>query len=227
MPPRGRGSALDRVDWRPLNPRFVFGPGLTRGGGGGAGGLGGFAEGPAAEAHELALGSSVRSGSRGRNNGVGGAGAGVVAGGAVPPLRVLLLHATADCAGLTLVCANHLFLLDPVLSAATLAQLVGRICRVGQLKPCVVYHFCGEGYGSTDEAIIRLRAQRERAGAAAAAGYEVQEREEETVEGGAGGGAARNGGGEARGGGGGARLDEDLTINELLEVLLSDLKGDR
>jgi hypothetical protein len=111
------------------------------------------------------------------------------------PLRVLLLHATADCAGLTLTAANHLFLLDAVLSAATLAQLVGRICRVGQRKPCVVYHLCGEGEGGTDEAIMRLRALRERDGTAEEAG----------------------GGG---GGGGGARLDEDLSLHELLDVLL-------
>jgi hypothetical protein len=55
-------------------------------------------------------------------------------------VRAMLLNAEADCSGLTLVAANHMFLLEPVLGRSTLAQLIGRVSRMGQTKACVVYH---------------------------------------------------------------------------------------
>lgn len=71
--------------------------------------------------------------------------------------RVLVLAVATDCAGLTLTRANHLFLLDPVLSPAVFAQLVGRIARQGQTRPCFVYDMVIAG--SVEVGMLRLRAQ--------------------------------------------------------------------
>ena len=67
---------------------------------------------------------------------------------------LLLLHAEQDCAGLTLTAANHLFLLDQPLSTNILAQLTARIARLGQRKPCYVYHLL---LTPLDEACVTLR----------------------------------------------------------------------
>ena len=74
-------------------------------------------------------------------------------------LRVLRLNATADCSGLSLVVANHLFVLDPVMSPATLQQLCGRISRQGQVRPCAIYHVLSEG--SVDEGLVKIRSKRQ------------------------------------------------------------------
>ncbi len=66
-----------------------------------------------------------------------------------------MLAVATDCAGLTLTCANHIFLLDPVLSPAVMAQLVGRISRQGQTRPCYVYNFVVDD--SIEGAILHLR----------------------------------------------------------------------
>ena len=73
-------------------------------------------------------------------------------------LRVLCLNATADNSGLSLVIANHLFLLDPIMSPAILQQVCGRISRQGQVRPCVIYHVLSEG--SIDESLVKLRNKR-------------------------------------------------------------------
>jgi SNF2 family DNA or RNA helicase len=83
-----------------------------------------------------------------------------------PRARVLLLSIGADCAGLTLTAANHLFVLDPVLSPQVMGQLAGRICRQGQVKPCFVYHMAVAG--SVEERIIAMRCVRASAGEHAA-----------------------------------------------------------
>lgn len=49
-------------------------------------------------------------------------------------VKALLLNAAADCAGLTLTVANHLFVLEPIPSPPVFAQLCARICRMGQTK---------------------------------------------------------------------------------------------
>lgn len=72
-----------------------------------------------------------------------------------PTVQVLLLHATADCSGLTLIAANHLMLLDPVVSSATMAQLIGRISRQGQARNCYVYHFLAQN--TIEDGLLRLR----------------------------------------------------------------------
>ena len=58
------------------------------------------------------------------------------------PLRVLLLSTFADCAGLTLTAANHLYLMDQVLHLNTLMQLQARLARLGQTKSVYIYHLC-------------------------------------------------------------------------------------
>jgi hypothetical protein len=57
-----------------------------------------------------------------------------------PTTRVLLLNSNTDCSGLTLTTANHLLLVEPSVHSSVAIQLPGRICRLGQLKPCFVYH---------------------------------------------------------------------------------------
>ena len=69
--------------------------------------------------------------------------------------RALVLRMVTDCAGLTLTRASHLFLLDPPLLPSVAAQLIGRITRQGQARPCYIYHVVSEG--SVDERLIRMR----------------------------------------------------------------------
>ena len=74
-----------------------------------------------------------------------------------PPPRVLILSLGSDCAGLTLTAASHLFVLDPPLSPAIMSQLIGRICRQGQTRPCTVFHFVVKD--SVEEMMIKVRAK--------------------------------------------------------------------
>ena len=71
--------------------------------------------------------------------------------------RVLVLAVATDCAGLTLTRANHLFLMDPIISPYVFAQLVGRIARQGQTRPCFVYDLVIGG--SVEVGMLRLRAR--------------------------------------------------------------------
>lgn len=71
-------------------------------------------------------------------------------------IKVMLLAVGTDCAGLTLTVANHLFILDPILSPMTMAQLIGRVARQGQAKPVYVYHMAVRG--SIEERMVALRA---------------------------------------------------------------------
>lgn len=68
-------------------------------------------------------------------------------------VRSLLLHCQTDCSGINLIAANHLMLLDPVVSVASAAQLLGRICRLGQTRPCTVYHCVADG--TVESALVR------------------------------------------------------------------------
>jgi hypothetical protein len=70
-------------------------------------------------------------------------------------VKVLLLALGTDCSGLTLTAANHLFVMDPVLSPGATAQLVGRIARMSQTKPCYVYHLAVAG--SVEERMLVWR----------------------------------------------------------------------
>lgn len=51
--------------------------------------------------------------------------------------RVMLLAMSAGGAGLTLVQASHVFLLEPTIDPAIEQQAVARVHRIGQTKPVV------------------------------------------------------------------------------------------
>ena len=70
-------------------------------------------------------------------------------------VKALLLNSAADCAGLTLTAANHLFVLEPIPSPPVFAQLCARICRMGQRKHCYVYSVAVER--SIEERLLALR----------------------------------------------------------------------
>lgn len=59
-------------------------------------------------------------------------------------LRCLLLNLKSGGNGLTLVEANHVFLLEPIFNAATEAQAINRIHRSGQTKPTFVHRWVGQ-----------------------------------------------------------------------------------
>ena len=84
----------------------------------------------------------------------------------LPAVRVLLLNAATDCAGLTLTAASHLFVLDVLLDATVQAQLVGRICRLGQQRQCHVYHMAA--LDTAEEVLLRAREAQRRAAVAGA-----------------------------------------------------------
>lgn len=54
-------------------------------------------------------------------------------------VRCMLLNLKSGAKGLTLVEANHVFLLEPVFNAANEAQAVNRVNRIGQTKPTTVH----------------------------------------------------------------------------------------
>jgi hypothetical protein len=56
-------------------------------------------------------------------------------------VRCMLLNLKSGAKGLTLVEANHVFLLEPIFNAATEAQAVNRVFRIGQTKPTVIHRF--------------------------------------------------------------------------------------
>jgi E3 ubiquitin-protein ligase SHPRH len=56
-------------------------------------------------------------------------------------VKVILLHAKTDSAGLTLVRATHVFLMEPLLNPAIELQAVARVHRMGQTKETHVHKF--------------------------------------------------------------------------------------
>lgn len=90
-----------------------------------------------------------------------------------PRVRVLLLALGTDASGLTLTVANHLYILDPVLSPAATSQLIGRICRQSQTRPCYVYHMVAaepSQLSDSDSSAAGAAAASSSAGAGAGAG---------------------------------------------------------
>ena len=69
---------------------------------------------------------------------------------------MLLLSTSADCCGLTLTCAQHLFAMDATVSPLLMAQLAARMCRQGQVRPCTLHNMVG---ASVDEACLKVRLQ--------------------------------------------------------------------
>ncbi|WFD25319.1 RING-type E3 ubiquitin transferase [Malassezia nana] len=95
-----------------------------------------------------------------RLDGTGGkrAGAQVDAFQHVPTVRVLLLHSEAQSAGLNLLAATHLFLLEPLLNHALELQAIGRVHRIGQTRPTHVFGYMVND--TVEERILGLAATR-------------------------------------------------------------------
>lgn len=72
-----------------------------------------------------------------------------------PDIRVLLLDMHSSYSGVTLTAGNHLFLLDPFHHIPETQQIIARISRQGQRKPCFIYHMCGSG--TVEEAVLVKR----------------------------------------------------------------------
>lgn len=121
-------------------------------------------------------------------------------------IKCMLLAVGTDCSGLTLTVANHLFVLDPVLSSAAMSQLIGRVARQGQTKPCFVYHFGVAG--SIEERMIKMRVELARGGDGAG----------DAAVGGGGGGGAGGKAGKAGGGAGGGVGDTNAATTEALSM---------
>ncbi|KAL5628654.1 hypothetical protein BROUX41_002045 [Berkeleyomyces rouxiae] len=68
--------------------------------------------------------------------------------------KVLLLDSRADSAGLNLVCANHVFLCEPLVNTALELQTVARVDRIGQTSETTVWQYLIEG--TVEEAAYRL-----------------------------------------------------------------------
>ena len=75
-----------------------------------------------------------------------------------PTVRVLLLHSEAQSAGLNLLAATHLFLLEPLLNHALELQAIGRVHRIGQTRPTHVYGYMVND--TVEERIVGLAATR-------------------------------------------------------------------
>jgi hypothetical protein len=75
-------------------------------------------------------------------------------------LRILLLPLAYGAEGLDLTEANHVVLLEPLLNSAMEQQALGRIDRLGQLRPTFVHRYVCVG---TVEEKIHLLRERERA----------------------------------------------------------------
>ena len=58
-----------------------------------------------------------------------------------PTVRVLLIPLSAGAEGLDLVCASHVFLLEPLLNPYQEQQAINRVDRIGQLKNTVVHKY--------------------------------------------------------------------------------------
>ena len=50
-------------------------------------------------------------------------------------MRAVLLPFKSGCAGLNVVEATHVFLIEPLLNVAVEAQAIGRVHRIGQVLP--------------------------------------------------------------------------------------------
>lgn len=74
-----------------------------------------------------------------------------------PDIHVLLLDMHSSHSGVTLTAANHLFLLDSFHNLSETQQIIARISRQGQRKPCFVYHMCCD---ATVEGAILLKRER-------------------------------------------------------------------
>lgn len=75
------------------------------------------------------------------------------------PVSACLCCVVACCAGLTLVRANHVFLLEPALDPAIEQQAIARVHRIGQERPVLVSRLVVEN--SVEEDVLRLQRGRQ------------------------------------------------------------------
>lgn len=72
--------------------------------------------------------------------------------------NVLLLHSEAQSSGLNLVCAQNIFLLEPLVNQALELQAIGRVHRIGQMKETTV--FCYQVIDTVEQRIVNLAKRR-------------------------------------------------------------------
>ncbi|PWN34296.1 uncharacterized protein FA14DRAFT_161739 [Meira miltonrushii] len=72
--------------------------------------------------------------------------------------NVLLLHSEAQSSGLNLVCAQNIFLLEPLVNHALELQAIGRVHRIGQMKTTTV--FCYQVIDTVEQRIVNLARKR-------------------------------------------------------------------
>lgn len=58
-----------------------------------------------------------------------------------PNVRALLIPVKCGANGLNLIEATHVLLIEPILNPGSELQAIGRVHRIGQLKPTVVHRF--------------------------------------------------------------------------------------
>lgn len=75
-----------------------------------------------------------------------------------PHVNILLLHSEVQSAGLNLLAATHLFLLEPLLNHALELQAIGRVHRIGQTRRTSVY--CYMVNDTVEQRIVALAASR-------------------------------------------------------------------
>ncbi|WFD35561.1 RING-type E3 ubiquitin transferase [Malassezia cuniculi] len=75
-----------------------------------------------------------------------------------PTVNILLLHSEVQSAGLNLLDATHLFLLEPLLNHALELQAIGRVHRIGQTRRTNVY--CYMVNDTVEQRIVALAASR-------------------------------------------------------------------
>lgn len=75
-----------------------------------------------------------------------------------PTVNILLLHSEVQSAGLNLLAATHLHLLEPLLNHALELQALGRIHRIGGTRPTHVY--CYMVSDTVEQRIVALAASR-------------------------------------------------------------------
>ncbi|KAI8848832.1 SNF2 family N-terminal domain-containing protein [Chytridium lagenaria] len=83
-------------------------------------------------------------------------------------LEVFMLHAKNQSAGLTLVQATHVFMVEPVLNTGLEMQAIGRVHRIGQTKRTWVYRYVV--LETVEERIVGVVRRRERVGKGDVAG---------------------------------------------------------
>ncbi|KAJ3184878.1 hypothetical protein HDU85_001558 [Gaertneriomyces sp. JEL0708] len=76
-----------------------------------------------------------------------------------PDIEVIMLNARSQAAGLTLVAANHVILVEPIVNGALEAQAVHRIWRIGQTRETYVWKWVVE---ETIEERVALLGQRDK-----------------------------------------------------------------